>query len=83
MSERSPLRPGPDVGTPIAPFTPERLGAFQRIEWVYRRRWILEGGSIGEDKGNGLAGFDRELEIVGIEQKINDGGWAFGLLARP
>ena len=49
------------LATPIAPLAPERFGAFQRIEWVYCRRRTLEGGSIGEDEGNRLAGLHRAL----------------------
>jgi hypothetical protein len=41
--------------------TPERFRARERIETIDRWRRILKGGSVGEDKGNGLAGLDREL----------------------
>ena len=46
--------------------------ARQRIERIDRRRRILKRGSIGEDKGNRLAGVDRELadrsQIFAVER---------------
>src|SRR5262249_48025458 len=55
------FRPRPDIRTAIAPSAPERFRARQRIETIDRGRRTLKGSAIGEDKGDGLAGLDREL----------------------
>ena len=62
---------GPTSGQRSLHCAPERFRARQRIETIDRRRRILKRGSIGEDKGNRLAGLDRELadrsEILAME----------------
>src|SRR5205823_2266856 len=45
----------------IAPLAPEGFRACQRIGTIDRWRRTLKGGSVGEDKGNGLTGLDCEL----------------------
>src|SRR5208337_4939106 len=64
--------PRPDIGTPIAPFAPERLRALQRFEGIDRARRSLKRCAVGEDEGDGLAILDRELsyrlEIFAIER---------------